>query len=126
MNRFKAFLLTLSVSGFKLFNSAQWYQIYTGFRRYNLSRSQVKVYAKRWISAGRMRICKHALSDNFSESELEELLDMKLHRYLFRNVIDARFKGVPSEEIKKYLLSYAYSYNSFYEYVKLVKKYEKN
>jgi len=124
MNAIKAFLCTISVSKFQFFNGAQWRQIYTGFRWYNLTRAQVKVYAKKWVSAGRMRFCKRMLDQKFPAEELEEWLNMRLNRYLFISAIEARRAGAPKEQVCEYISAFGYVKNSFPAYIQMVREQE--
>ena len=123
MNAIKAFLCTVSVSKFQLFSYAQWRQIYTGFRWYNLTREQVKVYARRKLSIERMSYCKHALEKGFSPEEMAEWLDMDLNGYVFRDAIEGRFMGIPKEKVYEYAKPGMSVTESFQICIRLIQEY---
>lgn len=124
MNVVKSVLCTICVSAFQSFNYKQYSQIYSGFRTYNLTQKQVKVYAKNTMSAGRMRLCKRALSLGFSKEELQELIDMNLNGYIFRYAVEGRLSGIPKEKVLEYSTASITPEECFSIYIKLLKEHQ--
>lgn len=124
MNVIKARILTFCVCGFGGYNSEQRYQIYSGFRRYNLTKSQVKVYAKKDISCSRMRLCKHALAAKISPEEIAEWLSLTLNGYIFRYALEGRQKGIPKDKVQEYARNNISVEKSFNKYLELMAEYQ--
>lgn len=123
MKVIKALCLTLCTVGFQFLDLDQYHEIYSGFRWYNLSKEQVKVYAKSSISSRRMNICKHALANQFSPTEMEEWLAMNLDKQVFVYAIEGRMEGIPKEKILEYANPEMSVYESFNRYLRLLQEY---
>ncbi len=123
MNAFKAKFLTGCVIGVRIFSFEQKYQIYSGFKRYNLTKEQVKVYARKGMSSDRMSYCKHALVKGFSVEEMKEWLDMNLNGYIFRYAIEGRQMGIPKEKVQEYANTKISVGDSFKRYIELIQEY---
>ena len=124
MNVIKSVLCTIRVSAFQPFKYKQYYQIYSGFRTYNLTQEQVKVYVNNTISAERMRLCKRALTLGFSKEELQELVDMNLNGYIFRYAVEGRLSGIPKEKVLEYSTTSMTPEECFSIYIKLLKEHQ--
>ena len=123
MNVIKAMFLTMCTAGFQFLDLDQYHEIYSGFRWYNLSKEQVKVYAKSNISSSRMKLCKHALAKQFSTAEMEEWLAMNLDKQVFIYVVEGRMEGIPKEKILEYANPEMSVYESFHRYLRLLQEY---
>lgn len=123
MNAIKAKFLTRRVIGFQRFDFEQHYQIYSGFRKYDLTKEQVKIYAKKSMSSHRMSFCKHTLAEGFPLEEMEEWLNMDLDGYMFRHAIKCRMRGIPKERVLQFVKLGGTRQEEFKRYVELLDEY---
>ena len=119
MKSIKARWLTYMMCRKGKFDAEQRYQIYTGFRWYELTVEQVSVYAKATMSAEQMRTCKHALAKEFSIPEMKEWIGLGLSEYKFKSIIEARLNGISKELIMDCAQKESSDEEFFYEYIQL-------
>ncbi|MBE5812411.1 MAG: hypothetical protein E7314_01995 [Clostridiales bacterium] len=125
MKAIKAFLYTMNISVFEFLDSSQRKEVYSGFRKYDLSLEQVLAYARKDISSHRMNFCKHVLAEGFPAKEMREWLDKDLNTHVFRYVIDCRINNVPKERVRTCLIEEKNLEKCFYNYNELLRQYGK-
>lgn len=125
MNFIKAWFKAIAIPNYRKMEASQKEQIYSGFRHYDLTPKQVKVYALLDLNSEYMSIAKKGLASGVSCKDIKICLDMQLSRWRFERVI----KGILMGFSKQQILSYANASNeneAFIIYTKLVSSSKKN
>lgn len=103
MNCIKACINTLLfVPEVRKFDSDQLYEIYSGFRKYNLSVKQVGVYAKLELHSDLMCAIKRGLAKGVSCRDMEICINMQHSVWRINTVVAGIQEGLSPEDILRY------------------------
>ena len=95
----KSYFLMLAVCVGKKFDESQRVQIYRGFRKCNLSKEQVKVFANPRLSAVKMSHIRHGLENGLSIEDMKFCARSDLSSYIVSIMVEGIRMGFSREKI---------------------------